>query len=173
MFVSLGTAPQARAQTLTVLHTFTGPDGLDPLGNLILDSSGNLYGTTYAGGSAYGYNPLTGMNEGGGTVFRIDATGNETVLLSFPGGSWDPLHGLLPGVYPNAGVVRDAAGNLYGTDTAAGGPTPCFGPRGNFVGCGSLFRIDPSGSATTFHTFSPYTDGAYPSAVVMDTLGNL
>jgi len=70
---------------------------------LIADSLGNLYGTTQSGG-AYGY----------GTVFKLDKTGIETVLYSFTGGK--------DGSEPWGGLVRDAAGNLYGTTFFGGHP---------------------------------------------------
>ena len=98
----------------TLLHSFGAPtDGVQPQGSLIHDASGNLYGTTYSGG-AFGY----------GTVFKIDATGNETILYSFGGGA--------DGLGPYSGVILDAAGNLYGT-TLSGGA----------FGSGTIFKIAP------------------------------
>ena len=98
----------------TLLHSFGGPtDGVQPQGALIHDASGNLYGTTYSGG-AFGY----------GTVFKIDAIGNETILYSFGGGT--------DGLGPDSGVILDAAGNLYGT-TLSGGA----------FGNGTIFKIAP------------------------------
>src|SRR4029453_4361737 len=80
----------AHAQTLTVLHTFTSrPDGLTPIGGVIMDQSGNLYGTTAQGG------PGTR-----GTVFKIDTSGNETVLHSFVARP--------DGLDPEAGLVIDS-----------------------------------------------------------------
>ena len=90
----------AEAQTLTVLHSFTGGDGANPEAGLIRDAAGNSYGTTNAGG-AHGY----------GTVFKVDTANNETVLHSFTGAD---------GANPAAGLIRDGEGNLYGT-TARGG----------------------------------------------------
>jgi uncharacterized repeat protein (TIGR03803 family) len=70
---------------------------------LVRDAAGNLYGTTYYGGD-YG----CGFDGYGcGTVFRLDTTGGEAVLYRFSRVS--------DGLYPQAGLVRDAAGNLYGT----------------------------------------------------------
>jgi uncharacterized repeat protein (TIGR03803 family) len=87
---------------LTVLHEFTGTDGQYPIGSLIRDSAGNLYGTTSYGGQ-YSF----------GVVFKVDSAGNETVLHSFTGGN--------DGKYSTVGpLVRDAAGNLYGTTTLGG-----------------------------------------------------
>ncbi len=88
---------------VTVLYSFTGgTDGYRPLAGLIQDSAGNLYGTTAGGGAA-----------GGGTVFKITSAGVETVLHSFTGGT--------DGASPEAGLIQDSAGNLYGTTTTGGG----------------------------------------------------
>ena len=92
-----------QAQTFTVLYSFTGgADGGYPYDGLIQDASGNLYGTTYQGGT-YGY----------GTVFMVDQTGKETVLYSFAGAGGD-------GANPYAGLVQDASGELYGTTYGGG-----------------------------------------------------
>jgi len=91
------------AGNYTVLHTFTGgADGGEPQAGVIRDAAANLYGTTSSGGTA-----------GGGTVFKLDTSGNETVLYNFTGGA--------DGGSPSAGVIRDAAGNLYGTTFFGGG----------------------------------------------------
>jgi len=87
----------------TVLYTFAAvADGFSPYAGVIQDSAGNFYGTTTSGGSA----------SWPGVVYKLDPSGNETVLYSFSGGH--------DGGYPYAGLVFDAAGNLYGT-TANGG----------------------------------------------------
>jgi uncharacterized repeat protein (TIGR03803 family) len=127
----------------TVLHGFTGPpDGAYPESGMIRDAAGTLYGTTNAGGTA-----------NSGAVYKIDADGKETVLYSFTGGA--------DGANPYAGVIRDAAGNLYGTTT--------FGANG-----GVVYKLDPSGSQTVLHTFGGGADGADPySGVVRDASGNL
>lgn len=100
-FLSAGFAlPPAQAQTYTysLLHTFVGRgDGASPYAGLIADSAGNFYGTTYYGGK-YGL----------GSVFKMDASGNVTILHSCVGGTAD-------GKYVWGGLFRDAAGNLYGT----------------------------------------------------------
>ena len=137
----------------TVLHTFgRGADGQFPLGGLIADSSANLYGTT-KGGGAYG----------AGTVFKIDRTGSETVLYSFnPGNGTD-------GLQPSGNLARDAAGNLYGTTLEGGDQNTCL----NF-GCGTVFKVDPSGNETVLYAFGDEPDGAGPSSgVVLDHAGNL
>ena len=98
------TSTRAAAQE-KVLHTFldNGTDGTSPQAGLIFDAAGNLYGTTATGGSTNG--------DGGGTVFELSpgAGGNwtEKVLWNFGNGT--------DGVRPIAGLIFDAAGNLYGT----------------------------------------------------------
>jgi uncharacterized repeat protein (TIGR03803 family) len=102
----------------TVLYSFKGyPDGCNPYAGLVQDSAGNFYGTT-AGGGAADY----------GTVFELDTSGNETVLYSFTGGA--------DGANPHAGLVRDSAGNLYGTTLYGGIAT---GPSG----LGVVFELTP------------------------------
>jgi len=132
-----------------VLHSFGGAhDGWNPTASLTLDAVGNLYGTTPYGG-AHGY----------GVVFRVDAAGNETILHSFAGGS--------DGANPNAALVQDAAGNLYGTTR--------YGGRGcNCQGCGTVFKISPSGQERILHRFRDGADGASPlGSVAVDSSGNV
>jgi uncharacterized repeat protein (TIGR03803 family) len=137
----------AQSQTATVIHSFKGPpnDGVFPYAGVILDAAGNIYGTTWLGGTA----DL-------GTVFEISKHG-ETLLHSF-GVAAD-------GQMPQAGLVRDAAGNLYGTTTIGGGPS-CVG---------TVFKINATGKETVLHCFAGQpTDGGYPLAsVVLDAKGNL
>jgi len=140
----------------TILHRFTGgSDGSNPYGGLVRDSEGNLYGTTGFGG-----------NCGGGycgEVFKIDATGNLTVLYGFTGKGGD-------GNFAFAGVTRDPNGNLYGT-TYYGGNLQCGDPY--LPGCGIVFKLDPAGNETVLYAFSG-TDGANPAGgVVLDAAGNL
>ena len=86
----------------TTLYNFTGgTDGRYPYAGVTLDSSGNLYGTTEAGGSAYA-----------GVIYKVSAGGQFTVLYSFTGGAG--------GDYPDGGVTLDTSGNLYGTTTYGG-----------------------------------------------------
>ena len=125
-----------------MLHRFTGRDGAVPHGALIFDAPGNLYGTTHNGGT-----------NGYGTVFQLDPSGALTVLHSFTGGS--------DGAYPEAGLIADMAGNLYGT-TYGGG-----------AGGGTVFQLQASGTLTVLHTFTG-GDGAYPVAgLLADAAGNL
>ena len=96
--------PRARAQTFSVVHTFTGgSDGASPLSGFTINAKGNLYGTTNAGGAS-----------GAGTVFMLTHYGTEVVLYSFAGGA--------DGANPQASLIMDSAGNLYGT-TNTGGTT--------------------------------------------------
>jgi uncharacterized repeat protein (TIGR03803 family) len=133
----------------TVLHSFNGlHDGANPTASLILDDVGNLYGTTQFGGQ-YGY----------GTVFKIEATGNETILHSF--------RGERDGANPNAGLTQDASGNFYGT-TRYGG-CGC-----DARGCGTVFKISASGEETVLYRFMDGADGASPlGSVALDSSGNL
>ena len=139
----------------TVLHSFTGrADGAHPaFGSVLRDAAGNLYGTTFAGGST------ACPNGGCGLVFKLGATGKETVLHSFTGRA--------DGANPLAGLIQDNAGNLYGT-TFSGGSTACAG------GCGVVFKLAPTGKETVLHSFTGGVDGANPLAgLVRDLAGNL
>ncbi len=130
----------------TVLYSFTGgADGGDPVAGVIRDSAGNLYGTTYSGGTG-GY----------GVVYKLDAAGHETVLYSFTGGA--------DGGFPVAGVIRDSAGNLYGT-TSLGGA--------GFFG-GVVYKLDTTSHETVLYSFTGGADGGFPLAgVIRDSAGNL
>lgn len=140
--------------TETVLYSFAGGidgDGPGSSDRLIRDKAGHLYGTTVAGG-VYGE----------GTVFKIAANGTEIVLHSFGGES--------DGKIPEAGVVADKAGDLYGT-TYMGGGTGC----GN--GCGTVFKLAPDGTETVLYSFCSLancSDGGFPETnLVLDERGNL
>jgi uncharacterized repeat protein (TIGR02543 family) len=133
----------------TVLHSFgNGTDGQQPLGNLIFDGAGNLYGTTYAGGSY-----------GNGTVFELSPNGTETVLYNFGNGA--------DGRNPSAGLVFDASGNLYGT-TSGGG----------IYSFGTAFELSPNGQGgwteLVVYSFGNGSDGRNPSSgLIFDGSGNL
>jgi uncharacterized repeat protein (TIGR03803 family) len=133
--------------TEIVLYSFAGSsDGAYPYAGLVLDSAGNLYGTTEVGGAS-----------GNGTVFKVDTSGSETVLHSFAGGTTD-------GCNPVGGLLRDKAGNLYGTTEDCGAH-----------GKGTVFEVDTSGTETVLHSFAGgSSDGAYPlyTSLVMDKNGN-
>jgi uncharacterized repeat protein (TIGR03803 family) len=166
----------AQGQTFTTIFNFTGgPDGGSPNAGLIQDPSGNLYGTTESGGSGHYYNY--------GVVYEIDPVGTETVLHSF-GGYPD-------GSTPLAPVVRDKAGNLYGTTSSgivfkidtAGNETVLDSPGASYQGLvrdkagnlygttsswncsgyGTIFKIDKAGNFTLLHSFTGgSSDGACP-----------
>ena len=123
----------------TVLYNFGGADGEDPTGSLMRDAAGNLYGTTFFGGAF-----------GQGTVFKLDPAGTETILHSFSGGA--------DGGTPYAGVIGDAAGNLYGTTSEGGAYL-----------WGTVFAVDPTGKETVLYSFSYDRDGARPYAGLMRT----
>jgi uncharacterized repeat protein (TIGR03803 family) len=147
-----------------VLHSFNdvGTDGFFPVAGLLIDAAGNLYGTTTGGGA----------NGGGGTVFELtpQSGGNwtETVLHSFAGGPND-------GADPAAGLIFDAAGNLYGTTFMGGSDTS--GCQSD--GCGTVFELTPQSGGnwteTVLHSFSDDgTDGTSPYAsLLLDAEGNL
>jgi uncharacterized repeat protein (TIGR03803 family) len=139
-----------------VLHTFTdNPDGATPSGDVILDADGNFFGTSANGGTeecAAAHHEVVGC----GTVFKVDTSGNETVLYSF--NPFPP-----DGKFPLGGVVRDAGGNLYGTT-----------PRGGKFHGGIVFRIDTSGNGTVLYNFAKARKGYYPvSGLILDSAGNL
>jgi uncharacterized repeat protein (TIGR03803 family) len=212
--IIIALSPAAHAQTLTVLHTFNGkPDGREPIAGVTRDAAGNVYGTTYYGGTydlglvyklahkgsgwvlsplysfqrgqgAGGYAPVGGVTigsdgnlygtassggpYGAGTVYKLSPPATvckaflclwtETPLYYFTGGA--------DGGTPDAAVIFDSAGNMYGT-TAGGGT----GDNG------VVFKLTPSGSGWTesvLYSFAGSPDGAGPfSAVTFDGNGNL
>lgn len=194
--------------TYTMLHAFEGGfygDGDYPDAPLVRDSSGNLYGTTEAGGIDGGCN----MN-GCGTIFEIAPDGTETVLYIFQGSDdgASPMAALLPdgkggfygtagsgganrlgtvfqlssagtlttlhafaggsdGDFPDAGLIADKSGTMYGTTNRGGGA--CADP-----GCGTVFKITPDGTESVLYAFTGGSDGANPAAgLVRDKKGNL
>jgi uncharacterized repeat protein (TIGR03803 family) len=132
---------------ITIVHSFqSGTDGANPIADLVRDSAGNLYGTTLDGGPS-----------NAGTVFKIDSTGNESVLYAFMGGT--------DGGQPHAGLLRDGAGNLYGT-TSNGGVN--FG--------GTIFKVDSAGNHTILYNFCSQSclDGQIPMGkLARDSAGNI
>jgi uncharacterized repeat protein (TIGR03803 family) len=192
----LATVPALAKTKEVVLHSFTcqETDGCVPEGGVVLDSKGNLYGTTAFGGA-----------NSGGVVFVLAPTGEFTILYSFNPQSGD-------GYMPQAGVVRDSQGNLWGTtsqggahrfgtvfEVTASGTEPWFysftsggslagvvlDKQGNLYGatetggsdgCGQVFKLVPSTSTLTalYSFICNSTDGMYPSSgVVFDSQGNL
>jgi uncharacterized repeat protein (TIGR03803 family) len=141
----------------SVLFNFPSSTAGQPVGGLALDASDNLYGTTagLTGACIFQGRELTC-----GTVYKVDPAGGGSLLFRF---RFDCCGN---GAIPQAGLVRDAAGNLYGT-TAFGGAAPPFM-------YGTVFKLRASGfSATTLHNFAG-TDGSNPHAgLLLDAAGNL
>ncbi len=151
-----------------ILHSFTGnPDGDSPFAAVTIGPDGNVYGTTIFGGGGCAPN-------GCGTVFKLtpppricgrsNCPWTETVIYKFA----DSSAGLS---LPYGGVTFDAQGNLYGT-TYNGGSGHC----GN-VGCGTVYKLTPSGgtwTASVIYNFTGGADGAFPMATMtIDASGNL
>jgi uncharacterized repeat protein (TIGR03803 family) len=127
-----------------ILYRFLGsPDGANPLGGLIADSTGALYGTTSFGGSS-----------NAGAVFKLTPKGNgynETLLYSFQGGA--------DGANPTASLIADSNGALYGTAYSGGR-----------AAAGTVFKLTPNGGTYTFsvlRTFHGATDGANPEGALL------
>jgi uncharacterized repeat protein (TIGR03803 family) len=147
----------------TVLYSFCSAalcaDGQQPMAGLIQDAAGSLYGTTYSGGA-----------HGGGTVFKLDSTGQETVLYSFC--SVVQSLACTDGQWPSAGLLQDAAGNFYGT-TSGGGANHVLSGQG----WGTVFKLDSNGVETALYNFcsaANCTDGSVPTAtLIQDAAGNL
>jgi len=122
----------------TPLHSFTGSDGCNPTGTLVLGTEGDFYGTTLAG---YG------------TIFKYSPTSNSvTTLYAFNGNN---------GNSPYAGLIQGADGNFYGT-TEMGGMTA----QGELLNMGTVFKITPTGTLTILHNFTG-PDGAFPYGVLV------
>jgi uncharacterized repeat protein (TIGR03803 family) len=135
----------------TSLYSFKGgSDGANPFAGLVADGKGNFFGTTAKGGTS---------NKG--TVYKITPSGKETTIYSFAGGT--------DGVYPIGALLRDSAGNFYGT--ASNGGVDCDGTG---FGCGIVFKVTPQGQETVLYRFEGGSHGANPAAgVVMDETGAL
>lgn len=163
----------AVAQQFNVLHSFasTPVDGEAPTGDLIFDPAGNIYGVTEEGGTAgYGTVYELSPNSGGGWT--------ETVLYNF----CSVNNNCPDGLFPMAGLIRDAHGNLFGTTYGGGSPTcPYWRP-----GCGTVYELSPpsapGGAWTetilynfcTIQSANNCVDGGFPrSQLVADSLGNL
>lgn len=154
--------------TQTVVHAFAnGSDGATPFAGLVADSSGNLYGAAFYGGDFTGSNCT---NDGCGVIFEFSPAGEgvwtETVLYTFTGAQ--------DGGYPFGTLIRDSAGNLYGTTVAGGHINSANCTPG---GCGVVFELSPSGGGwheTVLYAFSGDHDGAQPySGLTFDKTGNL
>jgi uncharacterized repeat protein (TIGR03803 family) len=139
----------------TIFHYFQGPpDGFYPWGDLTLDPDGNVYGTTWTGGSGSGCGP-----NGCGVVYRLTHSvggWSESILYAFgypDSGPW------------MSGVIFDQAGNLYGTSGEGG------------FSYGTVYELMPSGSSwveTVLHAFSGGVDGGFPAGTLLrDQSGNM
>lgn len=135
------------------LYTFGGgAGGQTPHGGVVRDARGRLYGMTYLGGDVN--NCIYSDGYGCGVLYELDPDGKETVLHTFTG----PPDGALP----YADLLRDEAGNLYGTTTFGGA-----------FGYGTVFKLDKHRKMTILHSFAN-TDGATPySTLIQDDVGNL
>jgi len=136
---------QAQAKHYRVLHSFAGRDGSYANGNLVLDGDGNLYGTAALGGSL-----------SHGTIFKLSAAGDFSVLYSFSGGS--------DGGEPSAGLTIDPrTGDLYGTTDSGGGH-----------GQGGIFKLTSAGAFSVLHDFNAKSDGDQTlGQMIIDGRGNL
>ncbi len=153
-------SPSGSSWTESILFTFaTQNNGYDPEGGVILDSSGNLYGTAYRGGIYQA-----------GLVYKLtpsSGTWTESVLYNFKAVDGD-------GGFPQAGLVFDGAGNLYGT-TLYGGLY--LNGLCNNIGCGTVFELSPASNGSwrerVLHRFAAAQDGVQPYAgVTLDSAGN-
>jgi uncharacterized repeat protein (TIGR03803 family) len=144
-----GTVFEVTGEDERVLYSFKGdPDGDTPVAGLAMDAHGNLYGTTWVGG----------IYRVEGTVFELNRRKKEHVVYNFKGEDGD-------GDRPDAGIVLDAKGNLYGTTEEGGNSN-----------VGVIFEISKDGEEKILHEFCSRKncdDGAYPSNLIMDAQGNL
>lgn len=135
--------------TETVLYSLEGDiDGANPLAGVVMDSQGNLYGTTYYGGGQCSINPFAC-----GTVFKVTAGGSEAVLHAFS---------CADGCFPMSGLILDKKGNLYGTTYDAD------------TGGGTIFEITARNAFKTLFTFKEQSGGINPTGrLLRDKNGNL
>jgi uncharacterized repeat protein (TIGR03803 family) len=168
---------QGGAWTETVLYVFKGNtkgDGATPEGGLVIDTAGNLYGTTAYGGT--GNCVLLGTSVGCGTVYELSSpkqkggAWTETILYSFPTAK--------QGYFPWGNLVFDDAGNLYGATDFGGGKGTTCDPYYQY--CGTVFELSPpktKGGKWTqkiLHSFAGGSDGANPNGgLVLDSKGNV
>jgi len=170
--------------TQTILHRFTNADGSQPSAGLVIDTAGHLYGTASNGGgtsAACPVNKKNGVPAGCGVAFELTPPKPGQVAWTY-----DVLHTFTSGTDGNdplAKLVRDSAGNLYGT-TAGGGLTPasCAADTSSGVpaGCGTVFKLKPPAAGktewteTVLHRFAGAAGGANPiGSLVSDKDGDL
>jgi len=159
LLVNVTLTNSAWAQTEQALYAFQGgpDDGANPFGRPVFDKAGNLYGTSLAGGTTYW----------AGTVYQLTPSGSgwtESMIHSFTSGN--------DGASPEAGVIVDKFGNLYGT-TVGGGGTGCGGS-----GCGTVYELSSAGGQWTeqiIYSFQGGNDGIAPylGHLTFDKAGNL
>jgi uncharacterized repeat protein (TIGR03803 family) len=149
----------------TLLHSFQGGFNLKPkvpTGGILMDKSGNIFGTTLFGGN--GLSQFGCAQFGCGTVFRLDTAGKLHVLHKFIGSD---------GTQPFGPLVQDPDGNLYGV-SESGGDRSCPDPRFGNIGCGTVFKLSKDQELTVLHTFRGGTDGSSPQpGLLLDAEGNL
>jgi uncharacterized repeat protein (TIGR03803 family) len=164
--IAVGLAGRTHAATEKVLSGFDGTNGAHPLGNMIFDAAGNLYGVAQEGGN----DTVNCYFDSCGTVFEMSKNSNGgwtiTVVHEFTGGA--------DGSNPQAGLVMDAAGNLYGTARYGGNEQNFCGGGG----CGVVFELSPLANGqwnyTILYTFQGSPDGEEPAATLtLDKAGNL
>jgi uncharacterized repeat protein (TIGR03803 family) len=140
---------------LTTLHVFHGScsDGQYPESGMVLGTDGSFYGTTVQGGGLSDVSGCSGSPTG--TIFRITQAGDYSILHTFP-------TNCSQGIEPVATLVQGTDGNFYGATTAGGAH-----------GCGTVFRITPSGVLTKLYSFPavPYCDNPF-GTLVQGTDGN-
>lgn len=143
--LTVATAQSATAQNYTTLYTFKGmPDGNEPQAGVLQDPQGNLYGTTAYGGSS-----------NLGTVFKIDSSGDESILYSFAGPP--------DGTAVIAPLLRDSVGNLYGVSSFGGA-----------FGYGLVYEVSNLDVETILYSFTGTGGDAYPGGgLIRDSAGNL
>ena len=144
--------------TLTSLHSFTGPDGAQPVAGMVLATDGNFYGVTEYGGAGScqnGFEPA-----GCGSIFKITPEGAFSTFASLEGQTR----------LPAGGLIQASDGNLYGT-TYYGGDGACV--TSGFPGCGTVYKLTLAGVLTTLYNLDA-TDGAYPeNTLIQASDGNL
>jgi uncharacterized repeat protein (TIGR03803 family) len=135
--------------TFVVLHSFDGSDGAYPYGGVVQDKAGNLYGTASQGGN-------NGCKGGGGCglVFKLAPDGTYTALYTFTGGS--------DGSGPDAGLILDGQGNVYGTIE-----------NGGVYDGGVVFKITPNGTESALYSFGSGNDGYDPEcSLILNEAGD-